>query len=143
CRVEGCAAGCGPLGDDFPVLVQPPPSEQSSLLLLLLRHRHRCNCRHVSLTRHAAPLVPFYSSSFCNNAPAAWQSLSGKALVYLGYAGKSRELQRLAWHTRTLGNSSATPPPLLLLPPSPAASIFPRYFIFAVSLSFRSTLQRV
>ncbi|KZC12224.1 hypothetical protein WN55_03738, partial [Dufourea novaeangliae] len=96
CRVERCAAGYGPLGDDFPI-----PLWLSVLGILRFRSDHR----HSRMDSVPVIYVPvqthlIYSAKH-NSLTLFW----GKVLVYLGYATKSRELQRLG--TLVPGNSDS------------------------------------
>jgi len=128
CRVERCAAGCGPPGDDFAiplrltlVLSASFSSAPSSAVLLSTLRRRRRRRRRRRATRSSASrlfrgeeivfistvvrmdgvpviYVPAQTHLIYSTKHNSLTLFRGKVLVYLGYAGKSREFH--AWHAR-------------------------------------------
>lgn len=123
CRVERCAAGCGPPGDDFAI---PLRLTVLAVVLALSDYRAGPPSFHSSATPAAAATARSSAASFAekivfistvvrmDGVPVIYvpaqthliystkhNSLTlfrGKVLVYLGYASKSREFH--AWHAR-------------------------------------------
>jgi len=120
CRVERCAAGCGPPGDDFAiplrltlVLSVSFSSAPSSAVLLSTLGRRATRSSASSLFRgeeivfistvvrmDGVPViyVPAQTHLIYSTKHNSLTLFRGKVLVYLGYAAKSREFH--AWHAR-------------------------------------------
>jgi len=122
CRVERCAAGCGPPGDDFAIPLRLTlvlsasfsSAPSSAVLLSTLRRRRRATRSSASSLFRGEEIVFISTVVRMDGVPVIYvpaqthliystkhNSLTlfrGKVLVYLGYAGKSREFH--AWHAR-------------------------------------------
>lgn len=124
CRVERCAAGCGPPGDDFAIPLPGSPSSSSfspspTTKLVPSSFHSSATAATAAAARSSAAsfaekivfistvvrmdgvpviYVPAQTHLIYSTKHNSLTLFRGKVLVYLGYASKSREFH--AWHAR-------------------------------------------
>ncbi|KYQ52476.1 hypothetical protein ALC60_08336 [Trachymyrmex zeteki] len=96
CRVERCAAGCGPPGDDFAI----PLRLTVLAIVLALSDYEKIVFISTVVRMDGVPViyVPAQTHLIYSTKHNSLTLFRGKVLVYLGYASKSREFH--AWHAR-------------------------------------------